>query len=111
MGIAPPNPYKRFLICSRGVTFTDTLSFGLPYTFLRESPSDVPSPTHGMLCFGDCFWEADGDHVLFDLSAAHESLEPPVVYYAHNDTPSSVRWLATDFHAWVEGLSKSHLFA
>lgn len=50
-----------------------------------------------MLCFAEFFLEADGDQVLFDVSAELIDCEYPVVYYAHEDRPPSVRRLADNF--------------
>ena len=97
---ALPTTYKRFLNCCRSVELGDTLKFGLPHTFIHESPVGSTLPTDGLLCFGDCWLETDGDQVLFGRANA----DPPVFYYAH-EIPE-LRQVATNFVEWVEGIPK-----
>jgi hypothetical protein len=100
LNAALPAAYKRFLKYCRSVELGDTLRFGLPYTFVHESPAGPRLPTDGLLCFGDCWLEADGDQVLFGTSHA----DPPVFYYAH-EIPE-LRQVASNFVEWVEGIPK-----
>jgi len=100
LNAALPAAYKRFLNCCRSVELGDTLKFGLPHMFIHESPAGSKLPTDGLLCFGDCWLEADGDQVLFGEATA----DPPVFYYAH-DVPE-LRQVARNFVEWVEGIPK-----
>jgi len=60
-----------------------------------------PPPSDGMPCFAEFFMEADGDQVLFDVKGGLRNGEYPVMYYAHEDTPASVRVLANSFEQWL----------
>lgn len=62
-----------------------------------------PPPSQGMLCFGEFFMEADGDQVLFDVSGGLQHGEYPVMYYAHESCPPTVRKLADTFEQWLDG--------
>jgi hypothetical protein len=55
-----------------------------------------------MLCFAEYFLEADGDQVLWDVKAGLQHGEYPVMYYAHESYPPSVRRIATSFSEWLE---------
>lgn len=55
-----------------------------------------------MLCFAEFFLEADGDQVLFDVSGGLVAGEYPVVYYAHEGSPPSVRRVAGSFAEFLE---------
>jgi hypothetical protein len=63
-----------------------------------------PPPSEGMLCFAEFFMEADGDQVLFDIKNSPRNGEYPIMYYAHESRPPSVRKLADDFYTFLEGL-------
>jgi hypothetical protein len=45
--------------------------------------------------------EGDGDQLLFDISKGLIKGEYPVYYYAHEDTPPSVRKIADSFEQWL----------
>ena len=100
LSAALPIPYKRFLNCCRSLKLGDTLKIGLPHMFVHEPPDGVELPTDGLLCFGECWLEADGDQVLFETSC----IDPPVLYYAHN--VPELRQVAGNFVEWVEGIPK-----
>lgn len=100
LNAALPTTYKRFLACCRSVELGDTLKLGLSHTFVHEAPAESKLPTAGLLCFGDCSLEADGDQLLFEKSCD----DPPVLYYAH-EVPE-LRQVAKNFVEWVEGISK-----
>lgn len=62
-----------------------------------------PPASNGMLCFAEFFMEADGDQVLFDVRRPGADSEYPVMYYAHEASPPSVRQIAANFREWIEG--------
>jgi hypothetical protein len=62
-----------------------------------------PPASQGMLCFAEFFMEADGDQVLFDTSQGPVDGEYPIMYWAHEDRPPSVRQLASSFSGFMEG--------
>ena len=97
---ALPDAYKQFLKCCRSMGLGDTLKFGLPLTFVHKSPSGSELPTDGLLCFGECWLEGDGDQMLFGKGDA----DPPVFYYAH-EVPELPQ-VAANFVEWVEGIPK-----
>ena len=55
-----------------------------------------------MLCFAEYFLEADGDQVLWDVKPGLQDGEYPVMYYAHESSPPSVRQIAGSFREWLE---------
>jgi len=55
-----------------------------------------------MLCFAEFFLEADGDQVLFDTGRGLMDGEYPIMYWAHEGRPPSVRRLAGSFHEFIE---------
>ena len=115
-----PPSYRAFLRCTRGVWFFGGIVQMSPaHPFFHEFPSIAeltpaqrsavharggtwPPPSAGMLCFAEFFMEADGDQVLFDVTRRAADGELPVMYYAHDDSPPSVRELAPNFRAWLE---------
>ena len=114
-----PEAYKRLLRCARGFWLRGgviQLSTGHP--FVHDFPpldqltprqretvwrkgGTWPPPSQGMLCFAEFFMEADGDQVLFDVRRGLQHGEYPIVYYAHEDSPPSVRLLASSFEDWL----------
>jgi hypothetical protein len=121
LGIPLPESYKSLLRCGRGFWLLGgavQFSPGHPY-FHRFEPVEKlpplqraaverhggrwPPPSHGMLCFADFFMEADGDQVLFDVSGGLTGGEYPVMYYAHEGNPPSVRRLADGFRGFLRG--------
>lgn len=119
VGLQLPVSYRNFLRITRGFWL-----MGGPVQFRKQYPSvhDFPKleeptppqqqvvtakggrwppPNQGMLCFAEFFLEADGDQVLFDVSAGLIDCEYPVVYYAHEDRPPSVRRLADNFSSFL----------
>lgn len=64
---------------------------------VRRKGGDWPPPSNGMLCFAEFFVEADGDQMLFDVSRGLLNGEYPIMYYAHEFRPPSVRVLAPTF--------------
>lgn len=71
---------------------------------VRHKGGNWPPPSQGMLCFAECWLEADGDQVLFDVSNGLVNGEYPVYYYSHEDSPPSVTRVAGGFEEWLEGL-------
>jgi hypothetical protein len=47
---------------------------------------------------------ADGDQVLFDTKKGLQNGEYRIMYYAHESRPPTVRKLADDFRAFLDGL-------
>jgi hypothetical protein len=62
-----------------------------------------PPASQGMLCFAEFFMEADGDQVLFDTSRGLVGGEYPIMYWAHEGRPPSVRKLADSFGEFMQG--------
>jgi hypothetical protein len=120
VGVPLPESYKRMLQCARGFWLMGgVVQFGRQHPFTHEFPpfgtlppqrqaairrrgGVWPPPSNGMLCFAEFFMEADGDQVLFDTSKGLVDGEYPVVYYAHEDSPPSVRLLAPSFGDFME---------
>lgn len=120
VGIPLPESYKRLLRCTRGFWLMGgVVQFGQQHPFAHEFPpfdslppahqtvvkrkgGVWPPPSDGMLCFADFFMEADGDQVLFDTSQGLVNGEYPVVYYALDDRPPSVRRIAASFTDFME---------
>jgi hypothetical protein len=120
LGVPLPESYKRMLQCARGFWLMGgVVQFGRQHPFPHEFPpleslsaqhqaaikkkgGVWPPPSNGMLCFAEFFMEADGDQVLFDTSKGLVQGEYPVVYYAHEARPPSVRLLAPSFGEFVE---------
>jgi len=123
-----PESYKSLLRCGRGFWLLGgVVQFGRQHPFFHDfEPLDMltplqrkaverkggkwPPPSQGMLCFAEFFMEADGDQVLFDVSKGLVGGEYPVMYYAHEERPPSVRQLATGFQDFLEGLLDYPMF-
>jgi hypothetical protein len=122
LGIALPESYKRFLRCARGFwIFGGAIQFGIQHPFFHDfrpydeltpqqqqvvqqkSGGKWPPPSDGMLCFAEFFMEADGDQVLFDVARGMVDGEYPIMYYAHESRPPTVRQLDDDFTAFISG--------
>ena len=115
VGVPLPESYKRLLRCGREFWLLGgVVQFGFQPPFVHEfEPLDTltpqqqlsvkqkggswPPPSQGMVCFAEFFMEADGDQVLFDVSGGPSGGEYPVMYYAHESRPPSVRRLAGTF--------------
>ncbi|MGL4553565.1 MAG: SMI1/KNR4 family protein [Gemmataceae bacterium] len=121
LGLPLPESYKALLRCAREfwllggvVKFAARHPFVHhfhPFSRLSEAQQRMvtiqggkwPPPSEGMLCFAECSLEADGDQVLFDVRNGLVNGEYPVVYYAHEQWPPSVRQLAPTFAAFMDG--------
>jgi hypothetical protein len=122
LGVPLPESYKQLLRCARGFwLFGGSVQFGTQHPFFHDFPplksltsqqrevvklkgGNWPPPSNGMLCFAEFFMEADGDQVLFDIKKGLRNGEYPVMYYAHESCPPTVRKLADDFKAFLDGL-------
>jgi hypothetical protein len=122
LGVSLPECYKELLRCARGLwLFGGSVQFDTQHPFFHEFPplKDLtprqrevvnlkggkwPPPSEGMLCFAEFFMEADGDQVLVDVTNGLRNGEYPIMYYAHESRPPTVRKLADDFHTFLEGL-------
>jgi hypothetical protein len=122
LGVFLPESYKQMLRCARGLwLFGGAVQFGTQHPFFHEFPplKDLtpqqrevvklkggkwPPSSEGMLCFAEFFMEADGDQVLFDVKNGLRIGEYPIMYYAHESRPPTVRKLADDFRTFLEGL-------
>ena len=120
VGIPLPESYKTLLRCGRGFWLLGgVVQFGPQHPFFHDFPpldnltpvqrkaverkgGAWPPPSQGMLCFAEFFMEADGDQVLFDVSKGLIGGEYPVMYYAHEESPPTVRTLATGFGEFME---------
>lgn len=121
LGLPLPESYKALLRCARGFWLMGgVVQFGSQHPFVHDFPpletltppqrrrvalkgGPWPPASQGMLCFAEFFLEADGDQVLFDTSAGLVGGEYPVVYWAHEGRPPSVRPLAASFGEIMEG--------
>ncbi|HYV65361.1 MAG TPA: SMI1/KNR4 family protein [Myxococcales bacterium] len=117
-----PESYKAFLAITRGFWLADgvvQLSAGHPFfhefeefegltpqrrQMVQRKGGSWPPPRDGMLCFAEYFLEADGDQALFDVAPGLQDGEYPVLYYAHEAHPPSVRPGARSFADWLERL-------
>jgi hypothetical protein len=122
LGVSLPDSYKQLLRCARGFwLFGGSVQFGIQHPFFHEfqplkdltarqrevvklKGGKWPPPSQGMLCFAEFFMEADGDQVLFDIKQGLQNGEYPIMYYAHESRPPTVRKLADDFQGFLEGL-------
>jgi hypothetical protein len=121
LGLKLPESYKALLQCARGFWLMGgVVQFGSEHPFVHNFPPlDTLSPqqrrmvalkggswppaSQGMLCFAEFFMEADGDQVLFDTSHGLVDGEYPIMYWAHEDRPPSVRQLAASFDGFMNG--------
>lgn len=121
LGLPLPESYKALLQCARGFWLMGgVVQFGSQHPFVHDFPSlsslttqqrrvvemkggPWPPASHGMLCFAEFFMETDGDQVLFDTSAGLVGGEYPIMYWAHEARPPSVRQLASSFGEFLEG--------
>ncbi|MCB0093403.1 MAG: SMI1/KNR4 family protein, partial [Caldilineaceae bacterium] len=119
IGILLPVSYKSFLSVTRGFRiFGGAVQFNSGHPFFHDFPpidkltpaqqlritqrgGTWPPPSHGMLCFGEYFRDADGDQVLFDVSKGLTNDEYPVIYYSHESVPPTVEQLADSFSVWL----------
>lgn len=115
-----PESYKSLLRCARGFWLMGgVVQFGLQHPFVHDFPplesltpqqrqlvdfkgGPWPPASQGMLCFAEFFMEADGDQVLFDTSRGLVSGEYPIMYWAHEGRPPSVRQIAGSFEQFME---------
>ncbi len=119
LGVRLPESYKALLRCGREFWLRGgAVQFGLQHPFfhefepfeslapaaqqmVRQKGGVWPPASDGMLCFAEFFMEADGDQVLFDVSGGLLNGEYPVMYYAHEAQPPSVRLLARSFEQFL----------
>jgi hypothetical protein len=121
LGLSLPESYKALLRCARGfLLMGGIVQFGSQHPFVHDFPpldtlnreqrqmvalkgGPWPPASEGMLCFAEFFMEADGDQVLFDTSRGLVGGEYPIMYWAHEGRPPSVRQLADSFGGFMEG--------
>jgi hypothetical protein len=119
-GIPLPDSYKQLLRVTRGFWLMGgVVQLGKHHPFFHRFPAlekltpqqrsvvamkggPWPPASEGMLCFAEFFMEADGDQVLFDVSRGPLKGEYPVMYWAHEGRPPSVRKLADSFAQFME---------
>jgi hypothetical protein len=129
VGMPLPESYKSLLRCGRAFWLLGgVIQFGPGHPFFHDfEPLDQltqpqrrmverkggqwPPPSQGMLCFAEFFMEADGDQVLFDVSKGLVRGEYPIMYYAHEERPPSVRALTDGFGDFIEGFLDYPAFA
>jgi hypothetical protein len=129
LGLPLPESYKALLQCARGFWLMGgNVQFGSQHPFVHNFPplesltpqqrqvvafkgGPWPPASHGMLCFAEFFMEADGDQVLFDTGRGMVGGEYPVMYWAHEGRPPSVRQLASSFSDFMEALFDYRSFA
>lgn len=120
LGLPLPESYKALLRCARGFWLKGgVVQFGSQHPFVHDFPplesltpqqrrvvaqkgGPWPPASQGMLCFAEFFMEADGDQVLFDTSRGLVGGEYPIMYWAHDERPPSVRQLASSFSEFME---------
>ncbi|MGH7136795.1 MAG: SMI1/KNR4 family protein [Pirellulales bacterium] len=120
LGLSLPQSYKALLQCARGFWLMGGIvQFGPQHPFFHNFPplesltlpqrravemkrGPLPPASQGMLCFAEFFMEADGDQVLFDVAGGLVKGEYPVMYWAHEGRPPSVRKLADTFAEFME---------
>lgn len=122
-GAPLPASYQRFLACTRGFHLLGgRVQLGTLHPFahlpappkhvsvakrialrLRRTPRPPPGPS--MICFAECCIDDDGDQALFDTSKGLRDGEYPVLYYAHGDSPPSVRPLAANFASFINTIA------
>jgi hypothetical protein len=120
LGLSLPQSYKALLQCARGFWLMGgVVQFGSQHPFFHDFPplesltlpqrrvvemkrGQWPPASQGMLCFAEFFMEADGDQVLFDVAGGLVKAEYPIMYWAHEERPPSVRKLADTFAEFVE---------
>ena len=121
LGLPLPESYKALMRCARGFWLMGgVIQFGLDHPFFHDFPpletltpqqqrvvalkgGTWPPASQGMLCFAEFFMEADGDQVLFDTRRGLVDGEYPIMYWAHEGRPPSVRQLAGSFGEFMEG--------
>jgi hypothetical protein len=120
LGLLLPESYKRLLQCARGFWLMGgVVQFGPQHPFIHDFPAlesltpqqrqvvalkggPWPPASQGMLCFAEFFMEADGDQVLFDTNGGLVGGEYPIMYWAHEGRPPSVRPLASSFGEFMD---------
>lgn len=120
LGLSLPESYKALLKCTRGFWLMGgVVQFGSQHPFFHDFPplesltlpqrrvvelkgGPWPPASQGMLCFAEFFMEADGDQVLFDVAGGLVKGEYPIMYWAHEGRPPSVRKLADTFAEFIE---------
>lgn len=120
LGLPLPESYKALLQCARGFWLMGgVVQFGSQHPFVHDFPplasltpqqcrvvekkgGPWPPASQGMLCFAEFFMEADGDQVFFDTSRGLVGGEYPIMYWAHEGRPPSVRQLAGSFGEFME---------
>jgi hypothetical protein len=127
LGFELPSSYKRFVLAANGFwLWGGTFQFHGTDLFVHDFPpydsltpvqkravahkgGSWPPPSEGMVCFAEFFAEADGDQVLLDVKHPTNG-EPPVVYYAHERSPPTVRTLTAGFEAFIGELLNNSWF-
>jgi hypothetical protein len=118
LGLALPRSYKQLLGCAGGFWLIGgAVQFARPFLHAFQPLNRLstpqqrtvklkggawPPPTNGMLCFAEFWMEADGDQVLFDVHHSSVDAEYPVIYYAHESRPPSIRLVAGTFAEFME---------
>ncbi len=120
LGLLLPESYKALLRCARGFWLVGgVVQFGPQHPFVHDFPpleslnpqqrqvvalkgGPWPPASQGMLCFAEFFMDADGDQVLFDTGPGLVGGEYPIMYWAHEGRPPSVRQLAANFGQFME---------
>jgi hypothetical protein len=120
LGLPLPESYKALLQSARGFWLMGgVVQFGPQHPFLHDFPpleslnpqqrravalkgGPWPPASQDMLCFAEFFMEADGDQVLFDTRRGLDGGEYPIMYWAHEGRPPSVRQLASSFGEFME---------
>lgn len=129
LGLPLPASYKAMLSCARGFWLMGgVVQFGSEHPFVHDFPpfeslndqhrrvaafkgGPWPPASQGMLCFAEFFMEADGDQVLFDTSRGLVDGEYPIMYWALERRPPSVRQLAGRFAEFMDSFLEYPAFS
>ena len=114
IGCPLPEIYKTFLRSVRELWLIGgAIQFGPQHPFVHsfqpyaQQPHpfqhDIKSQNYDLICFAEYCLEADGDQVVFDVSQGLIDAEYPVLYYAHETRPPSVRKLFDSFSGFLNG--------
>lgn len=102
-----PDDLKEFARCACSLRIGDTFHFDFAGIHLLDFTHFAPAlrpPSHGMLSVAELWWEADGDHLVLDVSGESPY---PALYYSHESSPPGVRQVAPDFSSMLSWLNKT----
>jgi hypothetical protein len=106
LGLPLPGSYKALLGCARELTLMGgVLRLGAEHPLLEpEQSRGADGESRRLLRFADYSLEADGDQVLFDVSAGLLEGEYPIIYRSRQASPANLYRLADSFPEFLEQL-------